>query len=93
MINPVSTRAIPIKLVRNIFKKAILYSLSLNKLNVSRLKVENVVYPPRTPINKNIRILGDTEKRSDKPQSKPIIKEPERLTIRVLTGKTPEEYL
>jgi hypothetical protein len=92
-MKPVKTSTNPKRLLKIKLKKAILYSLSLRRLSVSRANVEKVVYPPRMPTKRKMRIEGETGRRSKAPQNSPIRKEPDRLTTNVPKGKTPWEYL
>jgi hypothetical protein len=69
--------------------KAIFLSPSLNKLRFSSANVEKVVNPPSMPIKINMRIFEDTATTSKIPHKKSMVREPAKLTTRVLTGNMP----
>lgn len=70
---------------------ALKYSPLCNKVRVSKLKDEKVVYPPQIPTMINFCILGDITTGfpvNTKAATNPITKDPITLTIMVPQGKS-----
>ena len=85
---PQKTNNIPKTLLIVTYATAVFQLPSLNSWNVSRVKVEKVVNPPKRPVNTKRRHSWDQWVSSNRHQIKPIRNEPRRLTASVPAGKT-----